>query len=69
MAGKDPLPDSIGAEAPAVRATVFTLASHCGLMSAAVSIRYEGVPKLVETSTRRLELELFSEPTTSSNSA
>ena len=58
-----------GADAPAVRATVLTPASHSDFTSEAVSIRYEGVPRLVETSTRRLELELFSDPTTSSRSA
>src|SRR5450631_717107 len=58
-----------GADAPAVRATVFTSFNHCGWMSRQSSIRCAGVPKLRATSTNRFEFELLSEPTTSSNSA
>src|SRR5208337_4041621 len=58
-----------GAEAPAVRATVFTSCNHRDWILLQSSIRCAGVPKLRATSTKRLELELLSEPTTSSKSA
>src|SRR3984893_2883988 len=58
-----------GAEAPAVSAIVFTPCSHSGRMLRKLSIRCELVPRLRATSTKRLELELLSEPTTSSKSA
>src|SRR5438093_4318054 len=47
-----------GADAPAVSAIVFTPFSHSGLIARKFSIRYDGVRRLRETSTRRLEFEL-----------
>jgi len=58
-----------GAEAPAVRAIVFTPFNHSASMSLQLSMRCAFVPRLRATSTKRLELELFSDPTTSSKSA
>ena len=58
-----------GAEAPAVNAIVFTPSSHSGRILRKLSIRCESVPKFRATSTKRLEFELLSEPTTSSRSA
>src|SRR5579883_167731 len=57
-----------GAEAPAVTATFFTPSNQAVSTSSQSFTRYERTPKLVPTSTSRLELELFCEPTTSSRS-
>src|SRR6266571_7913914 len=48
-----------GADAPAVKAMVFTPSSHSDLMFWKLSIRCELVPKFLATSTSRFELELF----------
>src|SRR5580704_10066703 len=57
-----------GAEAPAVKAIVFTPSSHSGRILRKLSIRCEPVPRLRATSTNRFEFELLSEPTTSNKS-
>jgi hypothetical protein len=54
-----------GADAPAVTAMVWMFSSHCGWTSVRSSTRYAGTPIFSQTSTRRRELELFCEPTTS----
>ena len=58
-----------GAEAPAVRAIVLTSCNHSGWMLRKLSIKWEAVPRFLATSTRRLEFELLSDPTTRSRSA
>src|SRR6185295_3124127 len=57
-----------GAEAPAVTATFLTESSQAGFTSSQSFTRNERTPLLAPTSTSRFELELFSDPTTSSRS-
>src|SRR3989338_7901632 len=53
-----------GAEAPALMPTRVLPANHSSCNPAASFTRYAGTPTFAATSRRRLELELFGEPTT-----
>ncbi|KAG0921732.1 hypothetical protein G6F32_014969 [Rhizopus arrhizus] len=63
-----PSTSTCGAEAPAVTPMCCLPATHAGSISCAPSIRYDSTPSRRASSLRRLELELFGEPTTSTRS-
>ena len=65
----DPAPQTdTGAEAPAVTPTRAAPATQAGSMHSAPSIRKARAPCFSASSRRRLEFELFTEPTTSTTS-